>query len=306
MSDTPAPPAPPLVSVVIPTLNSEGSIPACLKTVSCQSYPAIELVVVDGGSADATLRLVAEAGLPVTIARCADGLLAARVLGAQVSHGEFIILLDSDQLIRPDLVQRAVDMMDAELYDMLILEERVHAPRSLAQRLLALDKRLINARPVIDPLRGVMLPRVFRRWLLQAASTGIPRPVVQSVSGQDHAILFAEAWSHSQRVGILHDAVEHSEAPRIADLVRKGFRWGYTSVVLDRHATGATKYRRLVASKMRMRPGTLRPGLVRESFGSLCVLALKGVPYLAGVAWALTWGRSKYRFQRHWRRLGWR
>ncbi len=40
----------PLVSVIVPTLNEELSLPTCLRSVRSQSWPSIELIVVDSGS----------------------------------------------------------------------------------------------------------------------------------------------------------------------------------------------------------------------------------------------------------------
>lgn len=294
----PAIPPPSLVSIVIPTFNSQRYIRQCLQSVARQTYAAIELIIVDGGSTDGTMDIVAQSSLALAAVECRGGLLAARVLGGSLSHGPFIFLLDSDQVIAPDLIYRAVALMDARAYDMLALEEQVRAPHTFTERILSLDKRLIHAESVLDPFRGVILPRFFRRWLWQAAVSAVPPNIVQSVGGQDHSIIFAEAWSYSQRIGLLPNAVEHQEASSARALVHKGFRWGYTSVALTDPTKSSARYRTLRHAKVRLRPGTFRPALWRESLGSLCVLALKGAPYLLGVACAATWGRAKGRFMR--------
>jgi len=51
-----------LVSIVIPTLNEERSISTCLDSVLAQTWSNLEVLVVDGGSTDATRELVAEYG----------------------------------------------------------------------------------------------------------------------------------------------------------------------------------------------------------------------------------------------------
>ncbi|HEY4953157.1 MAG TPA: glycosyltransferase, partial [Verrucomicrobiae bacterium] len=47
--------AQPLVSIVVPTRNSEAMIGNCLESVRQQIYPKIELIVVDGFSSDKTV-----------------------------------------------------------------------------------------------------------------------------------------------------------------------------------------------------------------------------------------------------------
>src|SRR5687768_3411679 len=50
----------PLVSVVVPTRNSQRTIERCLRSIREQSYPAIELVVVDNFSTDDTFQISTE------------------------------------------------------------------------------------------------------------------------------------------------------------------------------------------------------------------------------------------------------
>ena len=48
----------PLVTIVMPTFNQVGFINAAIDSVLEQDYPAIELIVADGGSTDGTLELL--------------------------------------------------------------------------------------------------------------------------------------------------------------------------------------------------------------------------------------------------------
>ena len=47
----------PLVSVIVPTKNSQATLGACLHSIKAQTYPHIELIVVDNFSTDGTLAL---------------------------------------------------------------------------------------------------------------------------------------------------------------------------------------------------------------------------------------------------------
>ncbi|RLI30399.1 glycosyl transferase family 2, partial [Candidatus Bathyarchaeota archaeon] len=95
----------PLISVTIPTKNSEETISFCLQSIREQSYPDIEIVVVDGFSSDKT-RMIAES-YGAKIVLCKGGLLEARFLGVENSRGEYVVLVDSDQILEKTAIERA-------------------------------------------------------------------------------------------------------------------------------------------------------------------------------------------------------
>jgi glycosyltransferase involved in cell wall biosynthesis len=95
----------PLVSVVIPSYNSAATLPATLDSVLGQTYPRIEIIVVDDGSTDATPELLARYAPRVRAIRQANGGLArARNAGCAAASGSFIALLDADDLCEPERI----------------------------------------------------------------------------------------------------------------------------------------------------------------------------------------------------------
>jgi glycosyltransferase involved in cell wall biosynthesis len=99
----------PLVSVVIPTYNRAASLAATLDSVLAQSYPRIEIVVVDDGSTDDTAAVVARYGDSVRYRRKKNGGVAsARNAGLAEASGELIALLDSDDLCLPERIAMQV------------------------------------------------------------------------------------------------------------------------------------------------------------------------------------------------------
>lgn len=103
---------PPLVSVAIPAYNHAPFIAQTLHSVACQSYPNLELVVVDDGSTDGTATVVERftkerAGrFPrIEFIRQANrGVSAASNRAIAACRGEWVHLLGSDDLIYPDKV----------------------------------------------------------------------------------------------------------------------------------------------------------------------------------------------------------
>ncbi|MGO1165883.1 MAG: glycosyltransferase family 2 protein, partial [Janibacter sp.] len=95
------------VTVVVPTRNNIRTIEACLRSVTEQSHPHIELVVVDNHSSD---------GTPQVAERFADRVITAgpersaqRNTGIEVATSEWVLWLDSDMILPPRAVALAVE-----------------------------------------------------------------------------------------------------------------------------------------------------------------------------------------------------
>lgn len=102
----------PLVSVVIASYNSASTLAETLDSVLAQTYPRVEIVVVDDGSTDRTPELLAEYGASVRAVRKPNGGLAsARNAGCEAAHGDFIALLDADDLCAPERISAQVSFM---------------------------------------------------------------------------------------------------------------------------------------------------------------------------------------------------
>lgn len=104
----------PLVSIVVPNYNYAESLAVCLRGIQAQTYPHVEVLVVDDASTDDSVA-VAEA-LGVRVVRLADngGCARARNVGAAHTSGEILFYVDSDVAMAPDAVARAVDVLRAE------------------------------------------------------------------------------------------------------------------------------------------------------------------------------------------------
>lgn len=88
----------PLISIIIPTHNSESIIKRCLDSLTSQSIPReqFEIIVVDDGSKDKTVDIAKECGADKVIVTepCFQG--KARNIGAGTAKGEILAFIDSD------------------------------------------------------------------------------------------------------------------------------------------------------------------------------------------------------------------
>ncbi|MEM2126856.1 MAG: glycosyltransferase family 2 protein, partial [Candidatus Bathyarchaeia archaeon] len=99
--------AKPLVSVVIPTFNSEKTIEDCLKSIKNQTYRNIEIIIVDNYSQDKTIKIAKK--YDVLIFSKKLGRSAARNFGAKKTMGDFLLFLDSDMVLTPKVIQECVE-----------------------------------------------------------------------------------------------------------------------------------------------------------------------------------------------------
>jgi len=109
----------PLVSVIIPAYNSASWIELTLRSALGQTYSAIEVIVVDDGSTDATPDIVrglmaGDARLHLALQKN-GGAGAARNHAIRLAKGEFIAPLDHDDLWSPDKIEKQVKcLLEAE------------------------------------------------------------------------------------------------------------------------------------------------------------------------------------------------
>jgi glycosyltransferase involved in cell wall biosynthesis len=102
----------PLISVIIPTYNRAHTVSETIDSVLAQTYPRIEVVVVDDGSNDNTQEVLRGYGPRIRSIRQENaGQMAARNRGIREALGEIITFLDSDDLWLPQCLERHVRVL---------------------------------------------------------------------------------------------------------------------------------------------------------------------------------------------------
>lgn len=96
------------VSVVIPTFNSASHLRSCLKAVCAQTYPCLEIIVVDNFSADYTLKVAKSFGAKIVLYH--GNQAAARNIGVCASQGRYVLFVDSDQCLDAAVVGECVEL----------------------------------------------------------------------------------------------------------------------------------------------------------------------------------------------------
>ena len=101
-----------LVSVVVPLYNGTASICRCLNSILSQTYERVEILVVDDGSTDNSLEVIAHYGNKIILLQQENrGPAAARNLGIKEGTGEFLTFLDSDDYWLPTFLAKSIAVL---------------------------------------------------------------------------------------------------------------------------------------------------------------------------------------------------
>lgn len=105
----------PLISVVMPTYNSERYIEESINSILSQTLSDFELIVVDDNSTDHTLEVLlsyTDQRIKIVDGPC-KGISAALNIGLDIANGKYIARMDSDDISMPDRFQKQVNFLNS-------------------------------------------------------------------------------------------------------------------------------------------------------------------------------------------------
>jgi glycosyltransferase involved in cell wall biosynthesis len=169
----------PLVSVIVPTRNSTRTLRACLDSIAGQTYPAVEIIVVDNHSTDDTAA-IARAVTPQVLTQGPER-SAQRNAGARAAHGVYFAFVDSDMVLAPTVIADCVRAAARPGIAGVIIPER-----SVGQGFWARCKALERSCYVGDDT-------------IEAARF-CPASAFAAAGGYDEALTGPEDWDLSRRL----------------------------------------------------------------------------------------------------------
>jgi Glycosyl transferase family 2 len=215
-----------LVSVVVPTRDAGRTIETCLRSIRAQTWPALELIVVDNDSSDATWS-VAERHADLVLAGGPER-SAQRNLGIQHAAGEWVLYVDADMELPPDLVERAVRAARAGgAVGVAVPEESVG--QGFWARCRTLERRCLRDQPEL------LWPRLIRTAYLRATGG-----FAVWLTGTEDAELHRRMLAHGAPIVLADGLILHHEGRlTLGRLARKRFYYGRGLVAYRRAHPGA-------------------------------------------------------------------
>jgi glycosyltransferase involved in cell wall biosynthesis len=268
-----------LVSVVVPTRNSERTIERCLRGIREQSHDAVELIVVDNHSEDASPAIAA--AIADVVVEAGPERSAQRNIGAARARGSFLAFIDSDMTLERDVIAEAVAAARGGAAAVVIPEESVGD--GFWSRCKALERSCYLHDETVEAARF------------------FEREAFERVGGFDEAIMAGpEDWDIHERVrqtssqvGRTQAIIRHDEGRlRLRETMATKFYYGRATAAYIR------KHPRLARRQLRVvRPAFLRHWreLAKQPITTAGMLFMKVCELgagAAGLAWSLVSDRG--------------
>src|SRR4030067_364405 len=110
---------PPLVSIIVPTRNSQATIERCLLSIRKQDYANLEIIVVDNYSRDRTRQLAEKYADKIFLKGPERG--AQVNFGVGEAAGKYVYRVDSDFVLSSSIVTEAVEMREQHGFDAIVV-----------------------------------------------------------------------------------------------------------------------------------------------------------------------------------------
>ncbi|WP_165985678.1 glycosyltransferase family A protein [Streptomyces sp. YIM 98790] len=220
----------PLVSVIVPNYNYAASLELCLRAIQEQTYPHIELLMVDDGSTDNSVEIARSLGVTVVRTPRNLGVAGARNLGIAESAGEICFFVDSDVALAPDAVATAVRLLRENPETGAVCG--IHDPEPLIRDSL------------VEEYRGLQ----YHYWSVSSAghisflfpaSCAIRRTVLEEIGPFNERLRNTEEVDYGHRLTQRHPLLlspeirsRHDHDAELVPLLRKLFRRGHARVPL--------------------------------------------------------------------------
>lgn len=174
----------PLVTIIVPTYNRPALLQETLATVLAQTYPALEIIVVDDGSTDETATLLATYRGRIQVIRQQNGgLSAARNRGIAAANGAFLTFLDDDDLVAPTKIARQAHILHTHPEIGLVHCGYYHSD---------------GAGKILDKVwlfpEGETLPQLVRGNYIWSGAPMVRRACLDQVGGFDSSLPQLEDW----------------------------------------------------------------------------------------------------------------
>lgn len=210
----------PLVSIIVPTLNSEQFLEKCLKSIVNQTYKNIEIIVVDNYSTDKTRKIVSsfrnsyvnKKKISLKLVKKGPERSKQRNSGAEKSRGKYLLFIDSDMEMSSKVVEECIRKIKSSnnIKTIVIPEESIGEGFWVECRKLERSLYL-----------GV-------DWI--EAARFFPRQIFFKMGKYDENLVSGEDWDLSQRarrygqVDRIDDSITHNEEKKsLVDILKKKY-----------------------------------------------------------------------------------
>lgn len=215
----------PLVSVVIPAYNIEPYIVECVESVQRQTYQNLEIIIVNDGSTDHTAEYcdnIAALDSRITVLHQQNGgVVSAREVGIDNSHGKFLAFIDGDDWVEPNMIEEMVRQIGkSDMVSVGVYRERF--PGNIIKRVDKFKPGIyegeqalshIFKKMVYDQELGIlqpMTPWIFNKLYLSSKVKKIHKEISKDITfAEDSVFLYKYMLEECESIVICENSFYH-------------------------------------------------------------------------------------------------
>lgn len=206
----------PLVSVIIPTKNSEATIGKCLQSIKDQTYSKIQVIVVDNYSSDETCEIAEKFGAKVYLS--GPERAPQKNMGVNVAKGKYVYGVDSDSFVEPTVIEECTRKCEEEGFDAIAVHNTSDPTISFWSKVRKLERDC------------------YRDDKMNVAARFLRKDVFEEIGGFDDSLVAGEDYDLQNRllkagwkVGTIEAQEVHVGEPKsLLEVAKKHYYYGKT------------------------------------------------------------------------------
>lgn len=172
------------VSVIVPAYNAEKYLEACLDSICEQTYPVLEILVVDDGSKDLTASIIrSRAEQDARIIPYYNenhGVSYSRNFGLEHCTGEYVTFVDADDLVAPDFIAQMIhdlEEADADIAVIGVAKSKLFEPEMFTNGVTSTYEESEMLKQVFGAFEGFVWNKLYRKSLFQTKSIRLEQSI---------------------------------------------------------------------------------------------------------------------------------
>ena len=192
----------PLVSVIVPIYNTEEYLQCCIESIRGQTYPKLEIVLVDDGSTDCSGKICDDYSVKDdrihVIHQQNGGIIAAKKAAIRECHGEYVMIVDSDDRIEDGYVEAMVKHMVLNECSLVCMNILIHYGNTVVETKNKIPAGVYETDSIAKDIflyrntmeRGILPYSVLKIYKRELLARSLERISNDIVFAEDSAILF--------------------------------------------------------------------------------------------------------------------
>ena len=245
----------PLVSVIVPIYNTDEFLRCCIESIRQQTYTKLEIVLVDDGSTDCSGKICDDYSVKDdrihVIHQPNGGIIAAKKAALRECHGEYVIIVDSDDCIEDRYIEAMVNHLVSNECSLVCMNIFIHYGNTIVETKNEIPAGVYETDNIAKDIflykntteRGILPYSVLKLYKRELLVRSLERITNDIVFAEDSAILFGIVFQNIKicivNEGYYHYYIRNDSVCRTVNpnyLVELTAFYKYTKQIFEVHA----------------------------------------------------------------------